>query len=511
MAEERKKSIAKSAILVTIMMLSFKILGFIKQAFVAYYYGATAATDAYFIAWGFVSGVSEAIVKALSVSIVAIYTSLRIKEGKEISERLINGLVEILFPVFVLLVGFLIITAPVFSHLLAPTYQNDQSDLLVCFIRVLSPVLLFSSFELIFGAVLDSHKSFYIPRIHSFIYSVSIIFSCVVLSKALNINALVFSQYLSTVLFTVMLIVFVRKYHKFYLVKIKQIPGIKNIVLTAVPLFIGNSALQINQIVDKSITSGISEGAASSLSYCHTLEQFVTNIMIVNIGNVMFANFAELVAKGDLKQIKETLSRAINVLICLLCAITIITISCSKDIVSTVYLRGSFSLEAVDLTSYALIGYALSFICVAVRDLSIKSLYAFKDTKRPMIASIISIVFNIAFSLFLSKYIGIMGVSLATSISAFVGMIINAKSLKRYLKEYNFINHLFVLLRCIPAAAILAIICFMVHYVGISSYIIRFLACCIFGLPVFFLFLYIAKVPEMSYLLTMVKHKLKHG
>ena len=170
----------------------------------------------------------------------------------------------------------------------------------------------------------------------------------------------------------------VRKYHRFAAVKLRDIPELNNIIITAIPLFIGNSALQINQIVDKSITSGLGEGAASALSYCHTLEQFVTNIMIVNIGNVMFANFAEFVAKREFEDINKTLSKAINILISLLAGISIITVICSKDIVTIVYYRGSFSQEAVFLTSSALIGYALSFVAVAVRDLSIKSLYAFR-------------------------------------------------------------------------------------------------------------------------------------
>ena len=504
-----QKSIAKSAMFVTIMMLSFKVLGFVKQAFIAYYYGATALTDAYFIAWGFVSGVSEAIVKALSVSIVAIYTSLRVTKGKTEAAKLINGLVEILFPLFLLIAAILYIIAPAFAVLLAPSYQNDQHDLLISFIRILSPVLLFGSLELIFGGVLDSHKSFYIPRLHSFMYSTVTILSCVFLSGIWGVKALVFSQYITSLVFTVMLVVAVKKYHSFFFVKINEIPELKSIITTAIPLFIGNSALQINQIVDKSITSGLGNGAASALSYCHTLEQFVTNIMIVNIGNVMFANFAEFVAKGDLAKVMSTLSRAINVLICMLFGISIITIVCSRDIVSIVYYRGSFDKNAVYLTSIALIGYAVSFIAVAVRDLSIKSLYAFKDTRRPMMASITTIAVNITFSLILSKYIGILGVSLATSISAVVGMIINSKSLKKYLVDYKYSIHLKIMAKCIPSALVLAVICVGIQNYYQGSYFLRFLLTCAIGLPVYFAGLNVVRINEINTIMKLVKRRLK--
>ena len=196
---DNKKSIAKSAVLVTAMMLCFKILGFVKQAVIAYIYGATLDTDSYFVAWGFVSGLSEAVVKALLVSLVAIYTHLRIVNGKECAGRLINGLLEILTPIFAFVVLIIYIIAPILSSILAPSFDGGAKDSLVIFIRLLCPVLLFGVPELVFGAVLDSHKSFYIPRLQSFIYSMSVIVSCFMISRIFGIHALVIAQYFSSI------------------------------------------------------------------------------------------------------------------------------------------------------------------------------------------------------------------------------------------------------------------------------------------------------------------------
>ena len=503
---DKTQSIAKSATLVTIMMLSFKILGFLKQAVIAYFYGATLQTDAYFIAWGFISGVSEAIIKALSVSIVAIYTSLRIQKGKKEANKLINGLIEILVPVFCFLMFVIIISSPLFSHILAPSYKSAESHALTVYIIVLAPVMIFSSIELVFGAVLDSHKSFLVPRLQSLIYSLSTIIACILFSSFLGVKALILSQYVSYILFTLLVVFAARKYHSFAVVKIKDIPELRNIIKTAVPLFIGNSALQINQIVDKSITSGIGDGAASSLAYCHTLEQFVTNIMIVNIGNVMFANFAEFVAQGDISRIKDTLSKSIDLLITVLFAVSIITIICSKDIVSIVYYRGNFNYDALVMTATALMGYAFSFVAVAIRDLSVKSLYAFKDTSHPMCSSIISIVINICFSVILSKYIGILGVSLATSISAVVGMILNARYLVKYIEDYKYSRHLITIVKCIPGgSALILLCCFIIKILKFNS-ILTFVLSSSVGLALYFSILYILKVESVTMIYGVLKN-----
>lgn len=502
-------SIAKSAFLVTAMMLAFKMFAFVKQAVIAYYYGATLQTDTYFIAWGFVSGVSEAIVKSLSVSLVAIYTGIRVRDGKEKASKLINGLLEVLLPIFTVLFIIIIVGSPIVAKVLAPSYSGESSGLLTSYIRILAPVLLFGCFELVFCAMLDSHKSFYIPRLHSFIYSLIVIIACIFLSKTLGVNALVVAQYASNVVFTFMLICAVRRYHTYFWVKLNEIPELKSIIVTAIPLFIGNSALQINQIVDKSITSGLGDGAASSLSYCHTLEQFVTNIMIVNIGNVIFANFAEFVAKEEKERIKDTLSKAINYMIILLFAISVITIVFSKDIVSIVYYRGSFSYNAVILTSMALIGYAFSFPFVAVRNLTIKSLYAHKDTKHPMIASIITIIINIILSITLSRFIGIMGVSLATSIAALVGMTINAKALVMYLPDYKYSDHFKLFLRCMPAIIVLAVYSFLLEKYLLVGALLKFIIATITGLALYYLILSICGIKEIKQISGLLKRKVQ--
>ncbi len=493
-----KNSIARSAFLVTSMMLIFKILGFVKQAVIAYVFGANIETDTYFIAWGFVSGISEAIVKALLVSLVAVYTSIRIRKGQEVASKLINALIEILVPIFLLLVTVIYLCAPAFSKVLAPSYEGKSIERLALFIQILSPILLFGCFELIFGAIEDSFKEFMIPRLQSLIYSLCVIIACLTLSSHFGIYSLVIAQFVSSIVFIVMLLIVIRKHHHFSIANPWQSPELKEVLVTAIPLFIGNSALQINQIVDKSITSGLSIGTASALSYCHTLEQFVTNIMIVNIGNVMFANFAEFVAKEEYDNVKSVLYKAIDILVILLGYISVIVFFCAEDIVSIVYYRGSFSYEAVKLTAIALIGYAASFIAVAIRDLSVKSLYAFKDTKRPMYASIISICVNIVFSILLSRYIGILGVALATSISAFIGAILNGISLKKHLLGYRYSKHIITVTKCIPGLCVVALACFAINnYFNLGCFL-NFVLCSCIGFLAYFVVLYICKVEEVK-------------
>lgn len=510
--KDRGKNIAVSAFLVTAMMLSFKIIGFIKQAVIAYYFGANSITDSYFVAYGFVTGITEIVVNSVRVSIIVVYTSTITSYGKKKADALISTLLEIMMPISLLIISVISISSPLIVQLLAPSYTYDQKNVLIQFICILAPIVSLSTIELIMGAVLDSCKNFFVPRLQSLIYSTVIIVISIVASNKLGIKSLIIGQYISSVFFSIILVAVVSRNCKFQWVKfseIKKLTEIKSVLVTAIPLVVGNGVIQINQMVDKAITTGLSEGAASALSYCHTLEQFVTNIMIVNIGNVLFSHFSSSVANKDFTAIKSILFKAINIMILLLLPISIITVLCAEDIVEIIYYRGSFNSNAVALTSHALIGYSLAFPIVAVRDFTIKSNYAFKDTKGPMMASVVAIIINIILSILLSKRLGIIGISLATGISAGIGMLINIYVFHHHVPEYSFITHLWLGIKLIPGCVGIVGLFYIINRIGVVNPMLRFGTMAFLGLPIFLVINVLLKNQQTLEIVNIVLSKIK--
>ena len=491
------------------MMVVFKALGFVKQTVIAYYYGATSETDTFFIASAFIMGVLDSLVKALTVATVAEYTRVRIQEGREKAQRIINGLTEVFLPFEVLLIAVFILAAPLISRILAPAYEAEDLAVLTMYIRILAPSFIFICTQFAMSAVLDSHKAFFVPRLETFIYSAFSIIACIFLSKKFGIDALIFAQFLSTLFLSVILLFAARKYHKFSFVNPKNTPELKTIVRNSVPLFVGYSVLQINEVVDKAITSGLGEGATSALHYGQSLEQFVTIVMVVNIGNVLLTDFAENVAKNEIGSVRDQLSKVTNFLISLLIGVSVITMICAKDIVIIVFYRGNFTMEAAESAAMALVGYAIAFAAVAVREMAARGLYAFQDPKKTMISSVVSITINIALSIVLSRFIGLFGIAIATSLSAFVGMIMNVSFLKKYIKDYPVRHHLISCLKCIPAAAVVAGLCFAVNKFVPAGSFVRFMICGFAGLAVYVLLLYALRITEVSEMIGRIVKKIR--
>ncbi|MCR5196852.1 MAG: polysaccharide biosynthesis C-terminal domain-containing protein [Pseudobutyrivibrio sp.] len=506
---KKTKSIVSTTIVITILTMCFKLLGFVKQAVVAYFFGTTFYTDVYYLAFNFVGMLGSAFIRAITISMVSIYTNCLIQKGKDEASKLISACLEILVPVVLAVMLLAYALTPQIAHMLAPDYTPEKALLLQHYLQLCFPFFLFAVVTLVWTTMFDANKDFVAGRTESFTTSVTTILCCIFLHGVLQAGTtLVIAQYCSYVIFGLFLIIRGRRYFKFTLVPLRDVPEIKTVLLTAIPLFIGNSVSQINKIVDGALAAGLGDGKATSLSNSAMLEDFVTVILVNNVVDVLYVNFSIYTANKDYDKLVEIMKKAINIMICIMIPITIVTCICSREIVSIAYERGAFGAESVDMTKAALVGYAAGFASMGIRDIILRGLYSFKNTKTTMITGIISVLINIVLSIVLSHNMGIMGITLASSISLTVNFLINSQMLKRHIPNYHITSHIPVLLKQIPAVVYtLAVVLLVKHYV--SGNIIVFLLSAILGLGGYGLILMFMKVEEVDYIKEKLLAKLK--
>ena len=494
---KKSKGILATTAVVAAMTLCFKLLGFVKQAVVAYYFGTTFETDIYNLAFNFVGTLTSAFVRAISISMVSIYTHTLVQKGKEAASKLICACIEFMLPIAPIILLFTYMFTPLIAKILAPSYTPEESLLLQHYLRICYPFFVFSIFTMVGTSLMDSNKDFVISRTESFFTSSITILCCVILYSTQAVTSLVIAQYLSYILFSLLLIIRGRRYVNYSFVRFKDVPELKVILTAALPVFIGNSVSQINKIVDGSISSGLGAGNASALAFAVVLEDLVINVIVNNVVDILYVNFSNFAAEGNSSKLSNTMKSAVRAMICLMTPITVITCLCSKEIVSIVFLRGEFNQKSLVMTSAALIGYAIGFISSGVRDIASRALYAFKDTKGPMITGFFAVAANVLFSVLLSRFIGIMGVAFASSISLTVNFIINSLMLKKYIPDYSLLELIPVLLKQIPGCIVLIIIISFMKNI-FSSNILIFGCSALIGLLVYSLILTFMRIEEVN-------------
>lgn len=490
----------KSTGALTIVALIIKGIGFLKQATIAAYFGAGIDMDIYFLASGIIANLLFAIGTALRTVVLPMYSSKKEKEGDIEASKLISSLLVLFTVVSIVIVILVVISAPLIAKIIAFTYDAASLHTLSYYIRIISISLVFSVITTIFAAVLNANRQYVFAKASGIFQSLIAVFSVIFFYKQIGILSLVFSIPLAHFIQSLVTYIFTSKQTSIKLSWQRPNTDTKLALKRMFPVLIGSATVQINQIVDKMISSSLEAGSVSALSYSGTLYDFVGTVFIASATTVFFTELSSTIASNNLDGHKVLLRRGISFLSLLLVPITIITIMFSVDIVAIVYQRGAFDSSATALTSITLVGYAIGFVFYGIRELLARSFYSLGDTKTPMVNSIVAVTANIIFSIILSRYIGVAGVSLGTSISAILSVIFLGYILRKKLNGLGISAILPTLTKVFISAIVMTLALYIFSnpsfMVNMHSFF-RFIFATIIGFIVYVIMLKILKCEEL--------------
>lgn len=482
----KSNTILKSTTAVMLVVLFSKLLGFVRQTLVAGVYGSNDVTDIYFISSEFMVNVSGAFTTALTTALVTVYIAITVKEGKKAAGEVASKVLVLFLMVAAAAIVLVDLFAPQVGHLLAPAYDASQLDSLAYYLRIFSVAFVFSAFQSIYAAVLNANNIFVPGKFYGVIYNPLVIASILLLGDKLGILAIVYAYYLANLLQILYLHLRCRGIYSFRPTLRFRDERLAQVGRLALPILISNVIMQCNGVVDKALCSYLGEGVASAYTYARTLEQFVTGTFTATVTMVLLSQFAAFAAAQDTEKINAMLKRTVAVLILLLVPVAVITILSAGDIVTMVYMRGKFTLEAVHQTTMALIGFAVGFPIIALREVMIRIHFAFQKTKIPMMISIAAVMMNVVLSIALAPVIGVLGISLATSLSGILSVLLLVVTAKRYMPDFRFFACRTAMLKCALALIPCALVVYAVSgFFGGSTFVKvaleLFLGCAVYG------------------------------
>lgn len=426
-----KKKMAGDAIKVFGTLILVKLIGVIKQSFIAAYYGAGDTMDSYLVANDFLGEIGVVIFSSLSVSLLNFYL-LNKKKGKNESQEFIGNVFTVFLIISACLAGIAILLSTPVSFILAPGFSPQQRAFVAQCIMILAVTLINSCLSNIFTAVLEAEKSFVPGKLSGLIQSGCIIAGCVIFSNLIGIYSLLFSFIVYNVLQNIFLFINCRKYIKIKLRRPRLTGDIKTIIRQSVPLFISNSAIQVNAMVDKAIASGLGSGIVSTLSYSGFIMSSVHSIFVGGICSVMYSNFSSCAAEEDYEKMRSIYKKGMYIFMMILVPIILFVCENSFGIVRLLYMRGAFTENDAKIASGMAIAYLLGILFAAIRDISAYYCYAHQNMTGPMINTIVTVGVNICSSIVLSQILGGFGVALGTSIGNLVGMIMMLITVRKY-------------------------------------------------------------------------------
>lgn len=418
-----KRDLIKGSIVIVVLTILSKMLGFFRETLIASNFGATYSTDIYTFAMGFVLLIFTSIGSGLGTTFIPMLTEYIDKKNSKQKNRFVNNILTITF----VIVSILVIIGTVFSKyairifapgfILNPSVFNEAINIT----RIMFVSLLFIGLQNILTSVLQSHNEFAIPAFMPTLSNFILIFYLFFLSKKFGVYGLAICTVIG---YFAQFIIHIPSYrrlgykYKFTIDLFDK--DLKKMIKLMIPVIIGVSVSQINFLVDRLLATTIGEGSISILNFAYKLNTLTYGIFTISITTVIYPSLATFFVQSNMEAFRKFIVKAINIILIIMIPATVGLVLLREPIVTIVFKRGAFDTRAASLTANTLMFYSPTMIFYSISDILNRAFYSIKKTSIPMINSMLGVVINIVLNLLLVKSMGIYGLALATTISSVV-------------------------------------------------------------------------------------------
>lgn len=501
----------KTAIMIMIITIISKLLGFAREMTLAYFYGASNISDAYIISLTVPSVIFGLIGTGISTGYIPMYSNIIQEHGEKEGNKYTSNLVNILIVLCTIIIILGLIFTGQIVKLFASGFEGETLSLAIRFTRVSLLGIYFTGIIYIFKGFLQIKGNYAIPALIGFPLNFFIILS-IALSSKTNILVLSIGTVIATASQLALLIPFIRKkgYRHKLVFDIKD-KHIKRMAHIALPVIIGTAVNDINVLVDRTIASQISVGGISALNYANRLNGFVQGIFVMSIATVLYPTISKMAAENNMNGLKKSVAESISSINILVIPATVGSMIFAEPIIRLLFGRGAFDVQAISMTSYALFFYSIGMIGFGLREILSRAFYSMQDTKTPMINAAIAVVINIILNIVLSRYLGIGGLALATSISAILCTVLLFISLRKKIGPFGLKNVAISFIKIACASIIMGIIARLSYSTllnRISANLSLIIAIGI-GALVYFVIINFMKIEEVDSMMRAIKMRLK--
>jgi len=432
---EKGNQAVKTVSFMMLITLFGKILGLVRDQFLAAKYGYSTAGAAFYIASQIPRTFFDVVfASAISASFIPIFVEYLQKYGKEEAYRLANRFITLISTATILIMVGCILFAEPLAWLFAPGYEVETIDLAVPLLKMLFPTMLFTAVAFSFVGILQSLDEFNIPAALSVVSNGILIFYYIFLNERFGVYGLTVAFLIGWAMQAIIQIPSLHK--KGYLYRPDfhfKDDGLKKIGKLMLPVMVGTWIQPINYMINARFASQLSNGelGVTSLGYANNLYTIIVGVFVLAIANMVFPKFSRMTE--DKKEFGLAVRNTLKAMIFLLIPMTVGLMALAEPVVTLIYKRGEFDLLATELTSAALFFFALGMVGYGVQNILSRAFYANQDGKTPFYSGLVSIIINAVLCALLLKPMGIGGLALAAAVSSTAAaLVLMVPAVKQY-------------------------------------------------------------------------------
>lgn len=424
----RQTSILSGAAIIATTLVLSKTLGLIRDRLLAHVFSPDKI-DIFWAAFRLPDLIFQIIILgALSVAFIPVFTEYFENKGKDDAYEMARAVLNVFLLIFIAATILIFILAqPIISGLIAPGFTYEKQLQVVVLTRVIllgEVILVLGSF---FIGLLQSFQRFIIPSLAPVFYNLGIIIGIVFLSKPFGIMGAGIGVILGAILHCLIQLPLIWSIGFRFKFPLKFFhPGVKEIIRLMSVRVIGLGAEQINETVGVALASLASIGSVTYLTFAQHLQVVPIGLFGATLAQAALPILSYERARGKMEEFKITILTTFHQVLFLALPATAILIIIRIPVVRLVFGASQFNWKATVLTGATLAFLSIGLAAQAVSLLLVRGFYALKDTKTPVIISLIVVLLNIILSVYFIMFLkfDVWSIGLANSIAAILSGIL---------------------------------------------------------------------------------------
>ena len=413
----------KSSGAMALATLTSRVLGLVREIVYANFMGNTPVASAFTLAFQIPNLFRRLLGEgALTAAFIPIFKKKEVSEGEEAMWRAANAVISGL--VIAASVVSVVVMLGISVALMVHSYNPDTS-LMLRLLRLMFPYMIAVCLTAVLIGMVNARGHFFLPALGAAMLNIVMIASVIWLAPRMGtrLDQQIFALGIGVLAAGVAQALFQwpglrREGFHYHWVSPWRDETVREVVKKMIPGSIGVAAFQLNVLVTGSMSFYFDKTTLATFNYSVRLMELPQGMFGISLATFLLPTLSQLAAEKNFPQFKLTLKQGLSYLSFVNLIAAAMAFVLAEPIVRLIFEHGKFGPSATARVSLALMCLAPGLLMFSMNNILARAFFALNDIKTPMKVSIVCVVLNLIFGLWLVRGYREAGLATANTLSA---------------------------------------------------------------------------------------------
>ncbi len=414
-SQDQDPEVVRAAAILAAGNITSRILGLAREMVKASLFGASGLLSAFEVAAYVPTSLYDLIIGGMvNSALVPVFSDYASKERRQELWAVLSTVLSVATAVLLVVVALVILFAPQIAWLVGANEFDDPALTVtaISLMRMAAPAVLFLSLASILTGALYALRRFTVPAFIGAVFNATVV--VVALLRPQQIESLVWGILLGSLLQIFVQLVPLRDARLRWNLDWRH-PAVRRILSLYAPIVGGLVINQLAVALSYNLATRTGDQSITFMKFATTLYQFPLGLVVTAVSIATLPTLSRQ-AHGQLAAFKNTLAEGVRLVITLILPATAGLFVLAVPIVTLLFQRGLFTAQDSETTALVLRFYLFGLPFAAVDQMLVFASFARKDTLRPALAGVISILVYLLVSVALLRPMGLLSLMIADGV-----------------------------------------------------------------------------------------------